>query len=125
MEMPHRILVVEDDEELSVLLRLMIKIKQSDWEFLSATDGRAALTRAEDFQPDLILLDIMLPEMDGITVCRTLREDPHWAKTKIVMLTALDDPKTRQTALEAGANDYWTKPIMPDELLDGILKILS
>jgi DNA-binding response OmpR family regulator len=123
--MTHRILVVEDDEELSVLLRLMMKIKQSNWELLSATDGKEALKRAKEFQPNLILLDIMLPEMDGISVCKKLREDPHWAKTKIVMLTALVDQQTRETALAAGADDYWTKPIMPDELLDGILKIFS
>ena len=120
--MTHRILVVEDDEELSVLLRLMMKIKQADWELLSATTGREALLRAAEFQPDLILLDIMLPELDGLSVCQKLRGDPRWAATKIVMLTALDNAKTRASALAAGANDYWTKPILPDELLAGILR---
>ena len=123
--MPHRILVVEDEEELSILIRLMMKIKQADWELLSATDGRESLKRVEEFQPDLILLDIMLPSLDGIAVCQTLRQDPRWAKTKIVMLTALDDSRTRQRALAAGADDYWTKPILPDELLNGVLKILG
>jgi two-component system alkaline phosphatase synthesis response regulator PhoP len=123
--MTHRILVVEDEEELSMLLRLMMKIKQSDWEMLSATTGIEALKRAEEFRPDLILLDIMLPEMDGISVCKKLREDPRWAKTSIVMLTALNDSKTRQAAKAAGANDYWTKPIMPQELLNGVLKALG
>lgn len=123
--MTKRILVVEDDQDLNILLRLMMKIKQSDWELLSATDGREALKRVEEFQPDLILLDVMLPEMDGIAVCRKLREDPRWAQTSIVMLTALHDAKTRTKALDAGANDYWTKPIMPDELLSGILEILG
>jgi DNA-binding response OmpR family regulator len=123
--MTHRILVVEDEEELSMLLRLMMKIKQADWELLSATNGKEALKRVEEFLPDLVLLDIMLPELDGISVCRNLRADPRWANTKIVMLTALDDSKTRHTALAAGANDYWTKPIMPDELLNGLLRILG
>ena len=117
--------MVEDDEELSILLRLMMKIKQSDWELLSAADGKEALKRVEEFRPDLILLDIMLPGLDGVSVCKRLREDPRWAKIKIVMLTALDDSKTRQSAAAAGADDYWTKPIMPDELLRGVLKVLG
>ncbi len=123
--MTHRILVVEDEEELSILLRLMMKIKQSDWDLLSAADGKEALKRVEEFRPDLVLLDIMLPSLDGISVCQKLREDARWAETKIVMLTALDDSRTRQRALDAGADDYWTKPILPDELLSGVLKVLS
>jgi DNA-binding response OmpR family regulator len=123
--MAKRILVVEDENDLSVLLRLILKIKQSDWELLSATTGPEAIQRTQEFKPDLILLDIMLPEMNGIQVCQQLRDDPKWSKTKIVMLTALADAKTRRSALEAGADDYWTKPVMPDDLLSNIQEVLA
>jgi len=120
-----RILVVEDDNSLSVLLRLIMKVQQDDWEVGSAATGVEALAQAEKFQPDLILLDIMMPEMDGLEVARRLKGDERYKDQKIVVLSALSDPETKRKAQEAGVLEYWTKPISPDELRDGMLRVLG
>lgn len=121
--MVQRILVVEDDNELSTLLRLMLKL--SDWEISSAPNGEEALERAHIFRPTLVLLDIMLPGMDGIEVCRRWHADPEMTNVPVVILTAKSDPKTREAALQAGAVEYWTKPVVPQELLSNIRRVLG
>ena len=120
-----RILVVEDDNSLSVLLRLIMKVQQEDWDVNTAATGVEALSQVETFQPDLILLDIMMPEMDGLEVARRLRNDARYKDQKIVILSALSDPETQRKAKEAGALEYWTKPISPDDLRDGMLRVLG
>ncbi len=120
-----RILVVEDDNSLSVLLRLIMKVQQDDWEVGSASTGVEALAQVEKFRPDLILLDIMMPEMDGLEVARRLKGDERHKDQKIVILSALSDSETRRKAMEAGVVEYWTKPISPDELRDGMLRVLG
>ncbi len=120
-----RILVVEDDNSLSVLLRLIMKVQQEDWEVSSANTGVEALVQVEKFMPDLILLDIMMPEMDGLEVARRLHNDPKYKNQKIVILSALSDSETQRRAMEAGVLEYWTKPISPDELRDGMLRVLA
>jgi CheY-like chemotaxis protein len=120
-----RILVVEDDNSLSVLLRLIMKVQQEDWDVASAANGMEALSQIEKFQPDLVLMDIMMPEMDGIEVVRRLRADPRYADQKVVILSALSDPDTQRRAMEAGVQDYWTKPISPDDLREGLLRMLE
>jgi DNA-binding response OmpR family regulator len=121
--MTQRILVVEDDNELSTLLRLMLRL--SDWEIASAPNGEEALERACTFHPTLVLLDIMLPGMDGIEVCRRWHADPEMAQVPVVILSAKSDPKTREAAQQAGAVEYWTKPAVPQELLAGIRRVLN
>jgi len=120
-----RILVVEDDNSLSVLLRLIMKVQQEDWDVSSAATGVEALSQVEKFQPDLILLDIMMPEMDGLEVANRLHNDVRYKDQKIVILSALSDPETQRKAMEAGVVEYWTKPISPDELRDGMLRVLG
>ena len=120
-----RILVVEDDNSLSVLLRLIMKVQQDDWDVSSAATGLEALSQVEKLKPDLILLDIMMPEMDGLEVARRLHSDERYQNPKIVILSALSDPDTQRKAQEAGVLEYWTKPISPDELRDGILRVLG
>ena len=120
-----RILVVEDDNSLSVLLRLIMKVQQEDWDVSSAATGVEALSQVEKFKPDLILLDIMMPEMDGLEVAHRLHNDERYKDQKIVILSALNDPETRRKAAEAGVLEYWTKPISPDELRDGMLRLLG
>ena len=120
-----RILVVEDDNSLSVLLRLIMKVQQEDWDVSSASTGVEALTQVEKFQPDLILLDIMMPEMDGLEVARRLHHDERHKDQKIVILSALSDPDTQRKAKEAGVVEYWTKPISPDDLREGMLRVLG
>jgi len=120
-----RILVVEDDNSLSVLLRLIMKVQQDDWEVGSASTGVEALAQVEKFRPDLILLDIMMPEMDGLEVARRLKGDERHKDQKIVILSALSDSETRRKAMEAGVVEYWTKPISPDELQAGLQRVLG
>jgi CheY-like chemotaxis protein len=120
-----RILVVEDDNSLSVLLRLIMKVQQDDWDVSSAATGVEALAQVEKFHPDLILLDIMMPEMDGLEVARRLKGDERYKDQKIVILSALSDPETQRKAMEAGVVEYWTKPISPDELREGMLRVLG
>jgi CheY-like chemotaxis protein len=120
-----RILVVEDDNSLSVLLRLIMKVQQDDWDVSSAATGFEALAQVEKFRPDLILLDIMMPEMDGLEVARRLKGDERYKDQKIVILSALSDAETKRKAMEAGVVEYWTKPISPDELRDGMLRVLG
>jgi len=120
-----RILVVEDDNSLSVLLRLIMKVQQDDWEVSSAATGVEALAQVEKFQPDLILLDIMMPEMDGLEVARRLKGDERHKDQKMVILSALSDSDTKRKAMDAGVLEYWTKPISPDELRDGMLRVLG
>jgi CheY-like chemotaxis protein len=120
-----RILVVEDDNSLSVLLRLIMKVQQDDWDVSSASNGVEALAQVEKFKPDLILLDIMMPEMDGLEVARRLKNDERYKDQKVVILSALSDPETQRKAMEAGVVEYWTKPISPDELREGMLRVLG
>ena len=123
--MTKRILVVEDDNSLSMLLRLIMKLQQEEWELNSAANGVEALAQVEKFQPDLVLLDIMMPEMDGLEFARRVRADPRWADLKIVVLSALSDPATKRKAKDIGVLEYWVKPIMPDELQAGMTRVLG
>ncbi len=107
--MSARILVV-DDVEANVRL-LQAKLEAEYYEVLTAKDGAEALTIAAEARPDIILLDVMMPEMDGFEVCRRLRADAGTRHIPIVMVTALDGRRDRLTGLEAGADDFLTKPI--------------
>ena len=123
--MAKRILVVEDDDNLSMLLRLIMKFQQEEWLLSSAANGVEALAQVEKFQPNLVLLDIMMPEMDGLEFARRVRADARWANMAIVVLSALHDPKTKRKAHEIGVQEYWTKPISPNDLQTGLLRVLG
>ncbi|NMC12553.1 MAG: response regulator transcription factor [Chloroflexi bacterium] len=110
--MADKILVVED--EITLQETLAYNLKQQGYEVETAGDGKAAIETARRFQPDLILLDIMLPILDGIEVCRILRQEMNMP---ILMLTARDDEIDRVIGLEIGADDYITKPFSMRELM--------
>ncbi|HEY4135076.1 MAG TPA: PleD family two-component system response regulator [Alphaproteobacteria bacterium] len=107
--MPARVLVV-DDVPANVKI-LEAKLTAEYFEVLTASHGRAALEVALAEQPDIILLDVMMPEMDGFEVCRRLKADPRTVHIPVVMVTALSDIGDRVTGLEAGADDFLTKPV--------------
>jgi len=106
---PPLILIVDDNP--TNLDILQARLAPHNYEILTATDGEEALAIAREKQPDLILLDIMMPKMDGIEVCRHLRADPSLPFMPIIMVTAKADSKDVVAGLEAGADEYLTKPV--------------
>jgi len=115
---PH-ILLVEDDSELLSLM--MDYLSQHDFKISTATTGNIAIEKIYQLQPDLVILDMLLPEKDGFTVCREVRAN---YKGLIMMLTALEDDIDQVAGLEAGADDYVIKPIQPRVLLARIKALL-
>jgi CheY-like chemotaxis protein len=113
--MTTKILVVDDDGDILYLMRLMLR--RDGWEILSADGGIRALELARRHEPDLILLDIMMPDMDGYEVCERLRAEPRFRNTPIVVLTAITRPQEHTLARKAGANDVIVKPVTGRELL--------
>jgi DNA-binding response OmpR family regulator len=103
-----KLLVIDDDEIVRLTLEGLLAAQ--DMEVILAEDGRIGLQKAQETRPDAILLDVMMPGMDGYETCRQLRADPALAEIPIIMVTALDDRDSRLTGLAAGADDFLTKP---------------
>ena len=112
-------LVIEDEKDIVRLLKY--NLEKENYQVLSAFDGEAGLALAKKEKPDLILLDVMLPKMDGMEVCRTLRQE---SKVPIIMLTARKEELDRILGLELGADDYVSKPFSPKVLFSRIKAIL-
>ena len=107
-----RILIVEDERKIARFLEL--ELQHEGYEVDTAGDGRTGLEKALSWKPDLMILDLMLPELSGIEVCRRLR---HESDLPIIMLTAKDDVSDKVMGLDMGADDYMTKPFAIEELL--------
>ena len=120
--MKIKILVVDDEQD--ALEVLSFKLREAGFTPVLAKDGTRALAIAREEHPDLIVLDLMLPEVDGLEVCKILRRDPTTASIPIVMLTGVRDEADRVMGLELGADDYLTKPFSPRELLARIRTVL-
>ncbi len=114
-----RILVVDD--ELSILKYLRINLEAEGYEVLMAMDGVQALQTLEAEQPDLVILDIIMPEMDGFDVCRRLRE---WSQIPVIMLSALGDESDKVQCLDLGADDYITKPFGKAEFIARVKAVM-
>jgi DNA-binding response OmpR family regulator len=117
-----RILVVEDDRDIAALIAHYIE--KAGWTADVAVSGSDALTEARRNTPDCIVLDVMLPGIDGLQVCRALRGDPATAAIPIIMLTARAEEVDRIAGLELGADDYVAKPFSPGELVARIRALL-
>jgi DNA-binding response OmpR family regulator len=115
----QRILIVDDEPKITQLLRDYLE--RSGFAVVSARDGREAVMRARTDRPDLIVLDLGLPDVDGLDVTRQLRRD---SQVPIIMLTARDDEADRVAGLELGADDYVTKPFSPRELVARVRAVL-
>ena len=120
--MAHRVLIVEDEPDIRDLL--VFHLEREGYQVAQSRSGAEALRLARATPPDLVLLDLMLPEMDGLEVCRRLRQDPATMALPIVMLTARGDEVDRVLGLELGADDYVTKPFSPRELVARIRAVL-
>ena len=117
--MPSRILIIEDDPDTTELIRLYLV--RDGHQVLTASDGVQGLRLAQEDAPDLIVLDLMLPRMDGLEVCRRVRQN---SQTPIIMLTALVEEEDRLGGLDMGADDYVTKPFTPRELAARVRAVL-
>ncbi|MHB9131908.1 MAG: response regulator transcription factor [Armatimonadota bacterium] len=117
-----RLLVVEDNAEVAKLLELILR--RANYDVVIAEDGVEALKQFQEQQPDLILLDIMLPRMDGYEVCKRVRQE-FLSEVPIIMLSSLDSPLDMERSREAGATDHIAKPFDKDQLLDLIASYLE
>ena len=120
--MRKKILVVDDDAEFVELLRF--NLQRAGFAVGTALDGIEALKKARSLGPDLILLDLMLPELDGFAVCEILRRDAATSSIPIIILTALSGELGRLAGLDCGANDYVRKPFNPRQLVSKVEDLL-
>jgi two-component system phosphate regulon response regulator PhoB len=118
-----KILIVDDEQDAAELVAF--NLKQSGFQVVTAADGAEALDKVHKHQPDLIVLDVMMPELDGLEVCKLLRRDSATAGIPILMLTAKATEVDRILGLELGADDYVTKPFSPRELVLRVRKLLA
>jgi two-component system alkaline phosphatase synthesis response regulator PhoP len=121
--MKKKILVVEDEVELTRAIQ--IRLEQAGYEVLIAYDGKEALEKARGENPDLIVLDLMLPKIDGYKVCRMLKFDEKYKKIPVVMLTARAQEKDESLGYEVGADVFITKPFKYQMLLTKIRELLG
>ena len=120
--MPRKILVIEDDPSARRLLGYTLK--QEGYEVLSAPNGLDGLRKAFEGDPDLVVLDVMLPGVDGFEVCHRLRGDPRTAELPVLMLSAKGQQTDKATGLKVGANEYMVKPADPSDLISSIQNLL-
>ena len=120
--MREKILIVEDKSDIVRMLEY--NLEKEGFRTVSASDGREALRRAEKERPDIILLDLMLPELDGLEVCRLLRQNPDSAHIPVIMLTAKGRETDKIVGLGLGADYYITKPFSVGELIARVKAVL-
>jgi MinD-like ATPase involved in chromosome partitioning or flagellar assembly/ActR/RegA family two-component response regulator len=119
-----RILVIDDDPELLEMIELLLD-KRTEHEAILSVDGEDGLSKARQDPPDLVIVDVMMPGMNGYDVCRGLREHPETASIPILVLTARGQPIDREAALQAGADEHLAKPIAMTDLVEQIEAMLS
>lgn len=120
--MGYKILLVDD--EPSIVFVLSERLKFNGYDVITAENGEDGLNKAKSEKPDLILLDVMMPNMNGYQVCRLLKFDNEYKHIPIIMLTARSQDADRKTAQDTGANAYLTKPVDSKELIETIQKFL-
>jgi DNA-binding response OmpR family regulator len=123
IRMGRRILIADDEPNIVISLEFLMQ--RNGYEVMTASDGEQALSLLNDFRPDLILLDIMLPLRNGFEVCQRIRESAAWKHTKIVMLTAKGREVEVTKGLALGADVYITKPFATRELLASVRQLLG
>ena len=123
MNQTSTILIVDDEPDIVEILRY--NLEKAGYQSVSAGNGLKAVSKAKEFSPDMILLDVMLPDMDGIQTCETIRAIPELNKTIIAFLTARGEEYSEIAGFNAGADDYITKPIRPKVLISRIQSLLK
>ncbi|MBD2655244.1 MULTISPECIES: response regulator [Synechocystis] len=122
-----KILIVDDEPHIVILLEEVFELLEEDYgvELLTAMDGEKALALAVEHQPQLVILDVMLPKISGLAVCQGIKENPDLAGTTVILLTAKGQQFDRQAGLAVGADCYVTKPFRPRDLLAQAKEILG
>ena len=119
----QKIMVVDDDKQATTMLQEFLSME--GYESIVVNESATSIEVASAKNPDLFVLDLMMPEPDGFKVCRMLRKDPSFNRTPIIILTALDDTDSKIVAFGAGADDYLTKPYHIEDLSSRIKKLLD
>jgi DNA-binding response OmpR family regulator len=122
MALPSRVLIAEDDPDIGGLL--VHYLQKAGFHASLVASGREVVPQVKRDPPDLVILDLMLPGVDGLQVCRTIRSDPEMALIPIIMLTARGEESDRIVGLELGADDYITKPFSPNEVVARVKALL-
>ncbi|MBI4598042.1 MAG: response regulator [Candidatus Omnitrophica bacterium] len=117
------VLVVDDEPQLVELVQL--RLEDSGYRVITAPDGSAGLRKAQTEQPDVIILDVMMPYLNGYEVCQLLKQDAQYRHIPIIMFTAKTQAKDEQMACECGADAYLRKPFQPEEMLATLRAVLS
>jgi two-component system alkaline phosphatase synthesis response regulator PhoP len=120
------VLIVDDEQHIRLLIEQTLEeLEDEGVELLTAPDGEVALDVVANQHPDLVFLDVTMPRMNGLDVCRAIKSDPATAGTTVLLLTARGQAYDREAGLAAGADDYLTKPFDPDDLLRRARTILG
>jgi len=123
MEKPHSVLVVDD--EPNILLSLRYLMSSGGYDVRTARDGAEALAEIAREAPDVVLLDVMMPKLDGLTICEKIKSNPAWAGTRVIMLTARGREVERQKGLRLGADDYIVKPFSTRDAMARVAAVLA
>ena len=121
--MSKRILVVDD--EMYIVNILDFTLAGEGWEVISANNGEDALRTLLKVEPDLVILDVMMPRIDGVEVCRAIKAREESAETPVILLSAKDSDRDREKGMEAGADLYLTKPFSPSRLVEEIRNLMN
>ncbi len=121
--MTKSILIVDDEQNIVISLEYVMK--NAGFNVAVAYDGEEALEKVKENVPDLVILDVMMPKLDGFEVCKKIRENPAWKSVRIVMLTAKGRDSEREKGLSFGADDYLTKPFSTRDILQRVKEILA
>ena len=118
-----KILIVDDDVTVTDLMKALVSMEGH--EPTTVNDSLQAVEIAKSVEPDLITLDLMMPGLTGFELCEILSKDPNFSKTPIVIISAKDDPESKEKAINAGAKDYITKPFGVDDFLEKITSLVK
>jgi DNA-binding response OmpR family regulator len=123
MSKPPSVLIVDD--EPNIVLSLQFLMKKTGFEVRTAKDGEEAMAEISRAAPDLVLLDVMMPKIDGFTICQRIRANPEWTDVRIIMLTARGRDVEREKGLALGADDYITKPFSTKDAIARVEAVLG
>ena len=116
------VLIIEDEENIANAQKMIL---EDEFNVSVAYDGETGLEKMKKLRPDLIVLDLMLPNRGGYDVCFSMRQDPNLKDTKVLMVTALNQPIDKDKGVMVGTDEYLTKPFEPEQLLSAVRKLLS